>query len=617
MRKLLKITFGCFSVILLFIFLFYLTAKSVPLDIKNKLENITLYDMNHNVFYESNIHSNISWHSFNEFPDNVKELIVNIEDKRFYEHAGFDPIRIFKALFQNIKANKIVEGGSSISQQFAKNLFLTNKQTYSRKIEELFYAVQMEMQYSKEEILEGYLNTLYFGHGIYGFFDASEFFFNQPLSECSKAEIVTLIGIINGPGVYSPYIDMEACLNRKNLLLNYLYKENIFSNNEYEKYLSDEIIFAKEHYEEDNASYYIQSVLDELHHLNIDLKQGLDIYTSFDPYAQNTLSDSILKNSSKDDCQSSGIILSPSSGAVLAISGGKSYTSSEYIRPLYSKRQVGSAIKPLLYYNALQAGFTPSTTFLSSPTTFQIDETTTYSPVNYNSKYPNREISMINAISVSDNIYAVKTHLFLGMDVLSNSLAAFHIQSSPIPSLALGTSEMTLMELSSIYNTFASGGIYIKPYFIKAIFHDNNLIYKNEPIKKQLLDYDKTLILNQLLTATFDIKNKTVSFPTLTSMPMKIKISAKSGTSDFDTVVVGYNPDYTMGIWNGFDDARILEEKYYSLSKNIFGDAFNHLYDGKTVSGWYQKSKKIESRIVDPISGNESLLGSEYWYLKK
>ena len=616
MRKAMKWFFGGCSLILLAFLLFFGCAKVIPLDLTSKKEKITLYDINQNVFYESNFNEQMSWHKLDEFPNEVIDYIIQIEDKRFYQHLGFDPIRITKAMINNLKAQKIVEGGSSLSQQMAKNLFLTNKQTYSRKIKELFYAAQMEMQYSKQEILEGYLNTLYFGHGIYGFHQASEFFFNQPLTDCSTAQLVMLIGIINGPSIYSPFIDYEASLNRTHILLSYLKDEEALNKENYDKAIQEKIILAEEKYEEDDASYYIQAVLDEINTLKLDTSAGAAVYTSYDPKAQHALSESIRQNASKDECESSGIILDPSTGGVKALSGGKSFTESEYIRPLYSERQIGSTVKALLYYNALKAGFTPSTLFMSSPTTFQIDENTTYAPINYDKRYPNREISLINAIAVSDNIYAMKTHLFLGMDILSDSLKAFHIDAQPLPSLALGTCEMSLMELASIYNTFASMGYYTKPSFIKAVYQNQNVLYENAYTRSAYLDSDITLILNQLLTSTFDIKNKTVTMPTLVNIAPVVKVAAKSGTSDFDSLIVGFNPDYTIAVWSGFDDARILKEAYFQISKKIFKQTFDKIYEDETVSGWYQRSRNIEERTVNPITGEESLLGSEYWYLK-
>lgn len=597
------------------LFIFFSCAKFIPFDYSSKQEQITIYDKNQEVIYESNFKRNLHWYELDEYPNLVIELILQIEDQRFYEHVGFDPIRIVKAVMNNMHAQRIVEGGSTISQQTAKNLFLTNEQSLIRKFKELFIASQMEMQFSKDEILESYLNTLYFGHGIYGFHEASHFFFGQELKDCSVAQITMMIGIINGPSIYSPYIDYEASMNKTHTLLNYLKNIGYLTDEEYKTSINEHIQLIEESYEKSNSSYFIQAVLDEIHYQKIDTSKELSIYTSYDSMAQQALSKSITTYASKDECETSGIILNPENGNILAISGGKNPTTSEYLRPLYSKRQVGSTIKPLLYIKALENGFTPSTSFMSSPTTFQVDDTTVYSPINYAQRYPYRNISMINAIAVSDNIYAMKTHLFLGMETLSDALGMFQVKAEPLPSLALGTCEMSLLQLTSIYNTFASMGIYHKPTLIQAIYKDNQVIYENKGDYEGFFDMDTTIVLNQMLTSTFDLKNKTVTMPTLYNAQPNVKVAAKSGTSDFDSLIVGFNPDYTIGVWTGFDDGRILKEDYFQISKNVFKDTFNALYEND-VYAWYPMTHNIESKIVDPISGEEALLGSEYWYIK-
>ena len=615
MKKLTKFVLGFITLFTFMFFSFCLCAKCIPLNIEDKRERIVIYDNDSNVMYESSYNKEITWYELDEYPNELIDLLVYIEDQRFYKHIGFDPIRIIKAFYNNVLSRRIVEGGSTITQQMSKNLFLSNNQTFTRKFIELFYSVQMELQYSKEEILENYLNTLYLGHGIYGFHKASEFYFNKPLKDCSVAEMTTLIGIINGPTIYSPYNDYEASINKRNQLLNYLYINEYINEDNYEQAINEQIQLSNNKIEKDIHSYYIQAVLDEINTLKIK-DNNISIYTNYDEKAQKALTDNINKNSSKDECETSGIILEPNTGAILALSGGKNSLISEYIRPLYSKRQVGSTIKPLLYYHALEAGFTPSTQFLSSPTSFQIDDKTVYAPTNFDDKYPNRDISMINAIAVSDNIYAMKTHLFLGSEVLSNSLKKFNVKSEAIPSLALGTSEMTLLQLTSIFNTFANLGYYNKPTLINRIYSNDNLIYENKIESIKYFNQDETTILNQMLTSPFDIKNKTISYPTLFNMNPNVKVAAKSGTSNYDSLIVGFNTEYTIGIWSGFDDGRFLEEEYYNISKLVFKDTFNQLYEDDK-SGWYTMSNNIESKIVDPITGNESLLGSEYWYIKK
>lgn len=603
--------------IVLSLFIFYGMAKLLPLDLDSRSEKITIYDRNQTIIYESNFKKRSTWIPLNDYPQSLQDIVITIEDKRFFYHMGFDPIRLSKAVFNNIKAQAIVEGGSTITQQTAKNLFLTNDQTFKRKFYELFYAAQLEMQYSKEEILEGYLNTVYFGHGIYGFRDASHYFFNLDLKDCSIAQLTMLVAIPNGPGLYSPFINPKLAVKRQHLLLNHLAYQQIYSNEIIQQAKNEPLQLTDQNKESTANSYAIQAILDELATMNVDTSQGLSVYTSFDCEIQKSFLSAFQKYQSPDECESSGLILEPYSGNILALQGGKDYTVSQYIRPLYAKRQIASTIKPLLYYNALVAGFTPSTTFLSTPTSFQISENETYSPTNYNLAYPHREISMINAIALSDNIYAIKTHLFLGENVLADSLKAFDIQVEPYPSLALGANEITLLQIASIYNTFASTGLYIKPSFIQIVQNSfGHLVYEKNNIPKKYLDYDTTLILNQLLTATYDPKNRTFAYPTLYGSQPNVPVSMKSGTSDYDSLIIGYNPDYTIAVWSGFDDSKELEKSYYHISRDIFKETFNLLYENETTFPWYQKSRNIVPKIVDPISGEESLIGSIYWFKK-
>lgn len=590
------------------------------LDLSETREGITIYDINGKVMYESNFKKNMQWTSIDEIPQIIQDGVVSVEDKRFYLHAGFDPIRLGKALISNIAAGSVVEGGSSITQQYAKNLFLTNDQTVTRKIQESFYTVRLEMQYSKKDILEGYLNTLYFGHGVYGIQSAAQYFFDKDMKDLTIAQMAMLIGIPNGPSIYSPYISMENAINRQHLILDVLQNSNTISEDEKQIALNEKIVLKTHDANEltGNDEYYINAVLNELENRSdIDISKQLHVYTYYDPNVQGKLQDAITSTMSLDDeLETAAIIVQPFSGNIMALSGGKDYTVSQYNRAIHSQRQVASTIKPLLYYTALQQGFTPSSTFVSQPTTFRLSDNSEYTPSNYDDKYPNREISMINAIAMSDNIYAVKTHLFLGIESLHGALLDFGIkQSTANPSEALGTVNMSILELSRIYNTFASEGLYVEPAFINKIIDDDQIVYERKTEPKRLLERDETLVLNQMLTATYDQKNMTVAYPTMTGFAPKVSVAAKSGTSDWDVLVAGFNPDYTIAIWNGFDDNRILEKDYYEIGKNIFKKTFNSLYEDRE-GPWYQPSDQIVRKMIEPISGKESSIGSEYWYLK-
>lgn len=619
MNRFKKFIFAMVFIMVTLIAGIYTYALFDRLSLDEQRKNITIYDVNGDILYESNFKKNMKWTDIDDIPTFVQDAFVSVEDKRFSYHAGFDPIRIAKALGTNLLHGNISQGGSTITQQYAKNLFLTNEQTVSRKIHEFFYAARLEMQYSKKDILEGYLNTIYFGHGVYGVSAAADYFFDKKLDQLTIAETAMLIGIPNGPSIYSPFLHKDNALKREHLILDVLEHNHVITIEEKKKAYAEPLKLSTDvnikTYGIDE--YYIDAVIQELDKLHVDLSKEVHVHTYYDPDVQLKLQEAVNKNvDMNDELEVAGIITQPFTGNVMAMVGGKDYTISQYNRAIYSSRQVASTIKPLLYYCALQQGFTPATQFTSQKTKFMITDTEEYSPSNYGNVYANGKISMINAIALSDNIYAVKTHLFLGVDTLHNALLDFHIrQSNPNPSEALGTVNMSLLELSRIYNTFASEGLYTKPALIDQITSGNETIYKRDIAPKRLLQRDETLILNQMLRSTFDIRNHTYTFPSMYGHEPDVTVAAKSGTSDWDSLVMGFNPEYTIGIWSGFDDNRPLNKKYYTVSKNIFKDTFNGLYEHSS-GVWYQPSDNLEVRHVNPVSGQEESNGSIYWFKK-
>lgn len=618
MKKAAKITAWILFILVNAILLIYTYALIVPLSLSEQRHHITLYDRNGDILYESNFGEDMEWTDLEDIPQQVQDAFVAVEDRRFYLHMGVDPIRIVSALRNNMHSDTL-QGGSTITQQYAKNLFLTNEQTLQRKIEEFFYAVRLEMHYSKADILEGYLNTLYFGHGIYGISEASSYYFGKDMDELSAGELAMLVGVVNGPGAFSPYLHYENAISRQQTVLQVLKDEQVIDEAEYEKAMNEELVILDhrdDEQEDDIRAYYIDAVLAELSAMNL-TKDQLDVYTYFDPQASRALYLSLQENLGSDsEMQAAAVILEPFTDHILAMAGGKSYTESQYNRALHAERQIASTIKPLLYYCALQQGFTPSTTFISQPTTFQLGDNETYAPGNYGDQYPYREISMINAIGMSDNIYAVKTHLFLGTQTLQHALAQYGITADDNASLALGTVSLNVCELASIYNSFASEGLYAQPQLISGIRSKETWIMQDETQMKQLLKRDETLMLSQLLTATYDPKNITYAYPSMLGSAPDVPTAVKSGTSDWDSLCAGYNPQYTLVIWSGYDDNRTLEKADMSHARKIFQATFDRLYEGRE-GPWYERPDTLEERRVDPVSGEPSSQGSAYWYKKE
>ena len=478
----------------------YVYAKmNQKLEIKSA-NAFLMYDNNEELFFQGN--GNQEWIDLEEISPYLINATLSTEDKRFYDHYGFDFIRIAKALYVNISSKQKKEGASTISQQYARNLFLNFDKTWERKLNEMWITIKLESHYKKDEILEGYLNTINYGHGMYGIENASKYYFDKSSKDLTLAEAALLTGIPKSPSYYSPFVNFDLAKKRQVNILYMMYKNGYITESEYENSKNEELklIGKKESNEITSVAYYQDAVMKELEKLNIPKSYletgGIKIYTNLDMNAQKILEDSVNNNLDKDDnIQTSAVMMDPKTGKVIAIIGGRDYTTSQYNRAYSSERQVGSTMKPILYYAALENGFTSSTTFTSEATTFTFSNNQTYSPQNYGETYGGKPISLATAISYSDNIYAVKTHMFLGEETLVNMTKRLGITSKldEVPSLALGTASINMLEFAAAYSAFANEGSKVKASFINKVedLHGNILYQKN---------YENEVILNKSLT---------------------------------------------------------------------------------------------------------------------
>lgn len=613
MKHLKRIT----TIILIFLILFilgyfgiYLWAKTKPkLSIKGA-NGYYLYDGN-NKIYES---GSKDWVSLNSISVHLKNATISSEDKNFYSHMGFDIFRIFKALMINVKNKSNTQGASTITQQLSKNLFLDFDKTWSRKLKEAWITFRLEAHYNKDKILEGYLNTINYG-GIFGIENASNYYFGKNSKSLSLAEASMLAGIPKNPSKYSPLVNYKKAKERQKTILNSMVKNKYINQNEADNAYKEELKFIKD--KSDNSlkmmMYYQDAVMDELSKISSIPSTfletgGLKIYTNLDTNAQKILekSSSNIKN---DKIELAGIIMEPKSGKVIALTGGRDYNKSEYNRALNSKRQIGSTIKPFLYYSALENGFTASTTFTSEKTTFSFSGNKTYSPKNYNDKYADGPISLATAISYSDNIYAVKTHLFLGDEALPDILKRVGIQKnfSPLPSLALGATDIDMMSMMSAYSALANEGDKVKPFFINKVTDmDGNILYKYDYKPENILNKNTVYILNELLTTTYSQEFKDYNVPTCLSIAPKMthKYAVKSGTTNTDNLIFGYNKNLLVGLWTGYDDNSNVDSQDSSNIKNMWVDIMEEYLNGKTDDEtWYKTPNNIVGVAIDPISG--------------
>ena len=590
----------------------YTYAKLSPkIEIKNA-NSFMLFDSDNEVFFQGS--GSREWISLDDISPYLIEATINTEDKNFYKHIGFDYLRIIKAMAVNITSGTTSQGASTITQQYAKNLFLDFDKTWKRKWDEMWYTIEIESHYSKDEILEGYLNTINYGHGKYGIETASKYYFGKSAKDLTLAEAAMLTGIPKSPSNYSPFVNLEKATQRQQMILKNMYDDGVISEAEYNKALDEELKFIGEEAEDELESvmYYQDAVIEELKSLKEIPESfletgGLKVYTSLDMDAQKELEETVKNTMPDSDLETASVMVNPNNGRVIALVGGKDYSKSEFNRAVNAKRQVGSTMKAFLYYAALENGFTASTTFTSEETTFTFNNDQTYSPQNYNSTYGNKPISMATAIAYSENIYAVKTHMFLGEDTLVDMAKRLGITSKldEVPSLALGTSEIGMLEMAGAYSAFANEGYKVTPHFItKVVDKEGNVLYEADEEKELILNSSLTFILNNLLTATYDANFIDYNYPTAVNLASRMthKYSLKSGTTNTDNWYIGYNKDIVTAVWCGYDDSRDLKSSEYKYAQNIWLNTMENYMKDKDEA-WYSQPENVVGVLVNPITG--------------
>lgn len=545
------------------------------------------------------------------------DATILAEDKHFYEHHGFDFRGILRAVIKNIQSSRLKEGASTITQQYARNLYLTHEKTWIRKLKEAFYTIRLEMFYSKDEILTGYLNSIYYGHGAYGIESASHVYFDKSVSDLTIAEAAMLAGIPKGPTYYSPFNNEENAFNRQQFILTLLVDEQIITEADYYTAKQEKLEFAEPHIVASTfAAYFEDVVLKEAQQIlhgeeESILTGGYKIYTTLDSDLQRETENSIKKQVDDSSNIEIGVIsMEPESGAILSLVGGREYKTSTFNRAIDAKRMVGSSFKPFLYYAALENGYTPTTMLLSEPTSFVLEDEHVYNPSNYNGYYAYKPISLAQAIALSDNIYAVKTNLFLHPKEVIATTRKFGITSDlpNVPSLALGSASISLVEMVNAYGVLANGGNEVEHYTIeKMINQQGKVIYeRNETEQKQVLDPNKTFILTHLMTGMFDRRLNGYMEVTGSSIIDKLSHSyaGKSGTTDTDNWMIGFSPSIVTGVWTGYDDnepIQKMDEK--AIAKNVWADAIEAAHDPNDDTIKFHVPKGVVKKIIDPETG--------------
>lgn len=609
------------AIFILFNMVGFLYAFITPkLDISSA-NAFSIYDKQEKLVFQGN--GTDSWIDLENMNKNILNATISVEDKSFYKHFGFDYGRIGAAIISNIKSGEIVQGASTITQQYAKNLFLDFEKSWKRKWKEMWLTYELEAHYSKNEILEGYLNTINYGHGMYGICNASKYYFGKEVKNLSLAEASMLAGIPNSPSDYSPIDNYELAKERQKVVLTRMYNNHYISYNDLKNAYKQKLILKNDRFGTELTSliYYNDAVMKELNEIDSIPKSYLDtgnikIYTTLDTNAQKSLELGLDNISKIKDLETAKVMMDPKNGGIIALIGGINYGKSQFNRATSSFRQPGSTVKPFLYYRALENGFTPSTTFLSAKTSFNFDNNKTYSPVNAGNIYANKDISMAAAIAYSDNIYAIKTHLFLGEEELFNILKKIGITSKidKSPSLPLGTYEISILELASAYSTLANGGYIVEPHIItKVVDKKGNLLYEyKEKDKEYVLKSDITFLISELLTGTYDTNLIDYTYPTCINLLSDIthKYAIKSGSTDTDAWVVGYTPEVVLASWTGYDNNQNINIDAVNSNKFSWINSIESYFD-KVDASWYEIPKNVVGVLVDPITGLAATENSE------
>jgi len=562
------------------------------------------------------------WVPLENISPELIEATIAIEDKRFYHHHGFDFKRIIAAIIKDMKAMEKKEGASTITQQYARNLFLSHEKTWMRKLKEALYTIRLEFNYSKDDILEGYLNTIYYGHGAYGIEAAANYYFQKSADALTLSEASMLAGIPKGPSYYSPEIAFSHAKKRQETVLDAMADNGFISETEQKNAQSKPIeLTDKKNADEPLAPYFLDAVKRSLiEEVGLDPQTveagGLSVYTTLDPQMQKKAKKWVEQTiDPKSDIQAALVAIDPKTGGVKAMIGGRNYKESRFNRATQARRAPGSTFKPFLYYAALENGFNPSTPLLSEKTTFRYqDGRETYSPKNYGDRYANDFITLAQALAISDNIYAVKTHMLLGPDKLVETAKRFGITSplAEIPSLALGTKPVGVLEMAHAYATLANNGKRMPAYLIeKVIDSQGNVLYEHQEEGKQTLDEDIAFVTTALMTGIFDeslndyAQVTGASINHLLTRPM----AGKSGTTATDSWMIGFTPQLVTAVWTGYDVDKTLHPiNDSSYAKKIWANFMEDALENKP-NVEFRPTKGVVGVRIDPDSGKRAAKG--------
>jgi penicillin-binding protein 1A len=508
-----------------------------------------------------------------EVPLIARYAFVAAEDSRFYHHQGVDLRSVFRAFFKNMEAGKIVQGGSTITQQVAKLMYLTPERKYIRKLKEAILSYRIDRYLTKDEILNLYLNQIYLGHGTYGIESASIGYFGKSAKDLTLPEAALLAGLPKAPTTYSPFLYLDRAKQRQVYVLTRMMEEKFITKEQMDQAIAAPLKLRPMKPKDKVAAYFVEHVrryVQEKYGADVLYKEGLSIYTTMNLSAQKAARDALLRGLAEMEerqkykkglVQGALYCMDVKTGAIRALVGGRDFNKSEFNRAIQSRRQPGSAFKPLIYTAAFDKGMNPATRFVDSPIVFDdpSQEDGLWKPKNFDGKFLG-PITLRTALVQSRNVVTVKILEDIGIDYATSYIVNMGIES-PLArnlSIALGSSGVTLQELVRAYGVLANSGKKVTPYFIRKIVDRTGNVFEETKVQEeQVIDpriaFMTTYVMQDVVESGTGRRVKSIGRP----------VAGKTGTTNDtrDAWFIGFTPSLITGVWIGFDQERNMGQQ--------------------------------------------------------
>ncbi|BCA54700.1 putative Penicillin-binding protein 1B [Nitrospira sp. KM1] len=564
------------------------------------------------------------WIPLEKIPPRMVNAVVAVEDRRFYSHIGIDPVAIGRAVWRNLTRGGLVQGGSTITQQLAKNLFYSPQRTFVRKMKEALAAVVLEVKYRKQEILESYLNEIYLGQAgfvsIYGVGEAGHRYFGKALSELSTGETAVIAGLIKGPNTYAPTKNITSATQRRDTVLRVLREQDLLTEHEWKAAVNEPLRVAPSDDVLADAPYFVDTVLRQVEDIvGTPLPEGLRIDSTLDPILQQAAGEALeaglaklersypaLKNSDQP-LQGAVVILDPSTGSIAAMVGGRDYRVSQFNRAVQARRQVGSLLKPFVYLAAFEGSregtipnLTAATLLADEPVTFE-SETGTWTPRNYDRQFRGT-VTVRAALEQSLNVPAVRVAKAVGPRAIVDLLRRVGLTGA-LPedlSIALGSPSATLLEITSAYGAVANGGVWVRPTAVRAaIDRQGQTLWSSTPDRRQAVSPQAAFLATSLMEGV--IRRGTAA--RAKTLGLNGAIAGKTGTTDGyrDSWFVGYSSEFVVGVWVGFDDEQALRLTGAQAALPIWMEVARKVIPSR--SQVFHAPSGVVTKSVDPKTG--------------